>query len=330
VGLLVDESVIDASAAYALYLGDTDQAPDAEERAAAEVPAELAAFIAAGEAAIGRCDLALAHLSVRSRHEPASRSVVHARDEVDLRAPLPRHARLFCAGTNYADHAARSAGAAPGDTAAVEAMYKTMRSLGLRGFIALRENVIASGEAIIYPARTDQLDFEGEIAVVIGAVCKDVAADEAHRYFYGYVLVNDVTARRVTPVADNPGSRFARDKNFDTSKCVGPYLAVGEFPDPKDITWETRLNGVVRQKGHTNDMIYSFAEILEHVSADMTLYPGDIISGGTASGTCNDSTPRDHDGNRDPAAFLAVGDVIEISNPVLGTLANHVVAKPDR
>jgi acylpyruvate hydrolase len=172
------------------------------------------------------------------------------------------------------------------------------------------------------------LDFEGEIAVVVGRKCKDVAAAEAPEMFWGFFLLNDVSARRAVPVADNPRSRFARDKNFDSSKCVGPYVVVNEFADAQDIRWETRVNGEIRQQGHTQDMIFTFAEMLEYLSQDMTLLPGDIISGGTPSGTILDTTPAVPDFSRDPSAFLHVGDVIEISSPVLGTLRNPVVAKP--
>jgi 2-keto-4-pentenoate hydratase/2-oxohepta-3-ene-1,7-dioic acid hydratase in catechol pathway len=211
--------------------------------------------------------------------------------------------------------------------AAVEAIRQQIRSAGLRGFISFPENCVGPGEPIVRPGRTDMLDFEGEIAVTIGRRCKDVPAAEAAGLFWGYFLLNDVSARRAIPVADNPSSRFARDKNFDSAKCAGPYLVVGEIADAQDVHWKTRVNGELRQQGHTRDMVYSFAEMVEYLSEDMTLLPGDILSGGTCSGTAMDSTPVIPGSGRDPAAFLQPGDIVEVSNPDLGTLRNPVVAK---
>jgi 2-keto-4-pentenoate hydratase/2-oxohepta-3-ene-1,7-dioic acid hydratase in catechol pathway len=207
-----------------------------------------------------------------------------------------------------------------------------MREIGIRGFISFTENATATDEDIIYPSRTDRLDYEGEIAVVIGKKGKDIKVANAQEYFWGYMLMNDVSARTALPTMDNPGSRFARDKNFDTSTCAGPYVVVGELVDPQNVNWETRVNGEVRQRGNTKDMAFSFAELLEHLSEDMTFYPGDVISAGTTGGTATDSSPfLPAEGGarpqKDPRLFLKVGDSVEVSNPVLGVLRNQVVAK---
>ncbi len=329
VGLVLQDRVIDVCAAYAAYLAERTSEPFPEQQAALTVPAELGAFIAAGERALSGVQDAVSHLAARGSEgglpgEPLSRPL----SAVKLHPPLAARARMFLAGANYPDHAAGAEGNPDRDPAAVERMRQQVRSVGPRGFISFPETCVGPEESIVHPARTDMLDFEGEVAVVVGARCKDVAAADAHALFWGFFLLNDVSARRAVPVADNPRSRFARDKNFDSSKCAGPYVAVNEFADAQDINWETRVNGEIRQRGHTRDMIFSFAEMLEYLSQDMTLLPGDIISGGTPSGTILDTTPVVPDLGRDPSAFLRAGDVIEISNPVLGTLRNPVVAKP--
>jgi acylpyruvate hydrolase len=329
VGLVHEDQVIDICAAYATYLAERTSEPFPQQQAALTVPAELGAFIAAGERALSGAQDAVSHLTARGSEsgllgEPLSRPL----PAVTLHPPLAARARMFLAGNNYPAHAAGAEGNPDADLAAVERVRQQVRSVGLRGFISFPETCVGPGEGIIHPARTDMLDFEGEIAVVVGGKCKDVAAADAHELFWGFFLLNDVSARRAVPVADNPRSRFARDKNFDSSKCAGPFVVVNEFDDAQDIRWETRVNGEIRQRGHTRDMIFSFAEMLEYLSQDMTLFPGDIISGGTTSGTILDTTPVVPDLGRDPSAFLHVGDVIEISNPVLGTLRNPVVAKP--
>jgi acylpyruvate hydrolase len=295
------------------------------------VPSELGAFIAAGAPALTAAAQAVRHLETRASAVAASGEVLsHPLAEVELMPALATRARLFMAGANYAAHAAGAEGDTEAGTETVERIRRDTRAVGLRGFVTFRENCVGPRGDIVHPARTDMLDFEGEVAVVVGRECKDVKTADAADVFWGYLLINDVSARRAIPVADNPRSRFARDKNFDSSKCVGPYVAVGELDDPQDIRWDTRVNGKVRQQGHTRDMIFSFAEMLEYLSQDMTLYPGDVIAGGTTSGTIMDTTPVDPERGRDPAAFLRVGDVVELSNPVLGCLRNTVVAKAVR
>jgi acylpyruvate hydrolase len=329
VGLLQDREVIDVGAAYASYLAEQTSEPFPQQRAALSVPDELGNFILAGESALAGARLAAKHASERvGDRAPFGEPLSWPLESVKLHPPLALRARMFLAGNNYPAHAAGAEGSVEPDAEAIGRARRDVRAVGLRGFISFSENCVGPGEAIVYPPRTDMLDFEGEIATVIARECKDVMAAQAGDLFWGFFLLNDVSARRAVPVADNPRSRFARDKNFDTSKTAGPYLAVGEFEDAQDIRWETTVNGELRQRGHTRDMVFSFAEMLEYLSADMTLYPGDVISAGTSSGTIMDSTPLDANGNRDPAAFLQVGDVIEISNPVLGTLTNQVISKP--
>jgi 2-keto-4-pentenoate hydratase/2-oxohepta-3-ene-1,7-dioic acid hydratase in catechol pathway len=323
VGVVHEDRIVDACAAYASYIRERGE-PLADERAAITVPAELGDFIVAGEAAIDGAGAALGQLLASERagqHPPNQLS--WRLESVQLHAPLARRARMFLAGSNYAAHTAGIDGVA----GQLKGVREGIRAAGLRGFISFTENCVGSDAPIIYPARTDMLDFEGEVAAVIGRQCKDVAAADAADLFWGFFLLNDLSARRAVPIADNPGSRFARDKNFDSGKAAGPFIAIAELGDAQDIRWETRVNGELRQSGHTADMVFSFAEMVEHLSADMTLYPGDIISGGTPGGTGMDSAPRLADGERDPSAFLQVGDVVEVSNPLLGTLRNPIVAK---
>jgi acylpyruvate hydrolase len=331
VGVVREDSVVDISAAYSSYLADTTGQAASAELVAARVPAELGAFIAAGQPALTAAREALRHLETRTSEAATSGAVLsHPLDDMELRPPLAARARLFMAGANYAAHAAGAEGDTEAGADAVERIRRETRAVGLRGFVTFRENCVGPRGDIVHPARTDMLDFEGEVAVVVGRECKDVKAAEAADAFWGYLLVNDVSARRAIPAPDNPRSRFARDKNFDSSNCVGPYVVVGELDDPQDIRWETRVNGEIRQQGHTRDMIFSFAEMLEYLSQDMTLYPGDVIAGGTTSGTIMDTTPVDPERGRDPAAFLRAGDVVEVSNPVLGSMRNAVVAKAPR
>jgi 2-keto-4-pentenoate hydratase/2-oxohepta-3-ene-1,7-dioic acid hydratase in catechol pathway len=113
-------------------------------------------------------------------------------------------------------------------------------------------------------------------------------------------------------------------KNFDSSASLGPCIVVGEI-DPQDVNVETRVNGDLRQRYSSRDMVFSFAEILAYLSTDFTFVPGDVIFGGTGAGTAQDSTKLNPDGTRPHDRFLKPGDVVEISSPAIGKLTNRVV-----
>jgi 2-keto-4-pentenoate hydratase/2-oxohepta-3-ene-1,7-dioic acid hydratase in catechol pathway len=236
------------------------------------------------------------------------------------------------AGGNYVIHSAgMSFRGGEGAPPSLQEIYEQSRARGIWGFYCFPENAAGPGEDVIYPARTDRLDYEGEVAVILGRRGKDIAASDAGAYFWGYLLQNDVSTRTNVGGYDNSMSSFARGKNFDTSICAGPYVVVNEFPDAQNIEFETRVNGQVRQQGNTKDMTFSFAEYVEYLSQDMTLLPGDVISAGTTAGTAQDSSELVPGPNgttiRAPDLFLKPGDVVEVSNPAMGTLRNRVVAK---
>lgn len=338
-GALQGDQVVDINTAYAKYLRETQDEPLPYEMAAAVVPAELGAFIESGSRAIEGAQRALEHLA-KSAAGPAGlrgERLGEPVSEVKLHAPYAQRARIIMAGGNYIVHSQgmgyRDASGARVD---LQQVYAESRKKGIWGFYCFPENAVGPDEDVIYPSRTDRLDYEGEVAVVLGKRGKDVAASEAQPYFWGYMLQNDISARTNLPVRDNPQSTFARPKNFDGSICGGPCIVVSEFPDAQNIGWETRVNGEVRQRGNTKDMTFSFAEYVEYMSQDMTLMPGDVISAGTTAGTAQDSSeiiqPAGDGGPaiRDPKLFLKPGDTVEVSNPAIGVLRNRIVAKPAR
>jgi 2-keto-4-pentenoate hydratase/2-oxohepta-3-ene-1,7-dioic acid hydratase in catechol pathway len=289
------------------------------------LPASLDAFIEAGAQALAAARTRLRAVDPAAP-SPTVTPALAPLSEVELHPPVSSHARMFMAGNNFPAHAAGAAGEMRINAAVEQQARADVREAGLRGFITFVENCVGPRGEIVCPARTDMLDFEGEVAVVLGGRAKDVGVAEARSLIYGLVLINDFSARRAVPRADNPTSRFARDKNFDSSKAVGPFLVIGEL-DPDDVDWVTQVNGEVRQRGSTSKMIFSFAEMISYLSEDLTLRPGDVIGGGTPEGTVMDSTPRDEHGNRDPAAFLQIGDVVEVCHPRLGAQHNRIVQK---
>jgi acylpyruvate hydrolase len=336
-GALHGDQVIDLNAAYAKYLHETQDEPLPYEMAAAIVPAELGRFIESGPRAVEGAERALEYLTNRAgdRQGIKGERLIEPIAGMKLHAPYAERARIMMAGGNYIVHSQgmgfRGAG---GERTALEEVYAESRKRGIWGFYCFTENAAGPDEDVIYPARTDRLDYEGEVAVVLGRQGKDISASAAGIYYWGYMLQNDISARTSLVGRDNPQSSFARGKNFDTSICGGPCVIVGEFPDAQNITWETRVNGELRQQGNTKDMTFSFAEYLEYLSADMTLRPGDVISAGTTAGTAQDSseliagTGEGTQAVRDPKRFLKPGDVAEVSNPMIGVLRNRIVAKP--
>lgn len=339
-GALQGEQVVDLNGACAKYLREVRDEPLPYEMATALVPPDLDRFILSGQRGIESAEQAVEYLmkTAGDRVGPKGERLVLEKAEVKIHAPYPSRTRIMMAGGNFIVHSAGMGYRRPdGSTMSLEEVYAESRRKGIWGFYCFPENAAGPDEDVIYPARTDRLDYEGEVAVILGKRGKDIKASEAEGYIWGYTLQNDISARTTLPVRDNPQSAFQRAKNFDTSICAGPCIVVNEISDPHNVTWETRVNGELRQTGNTKDMTFNFYEYIEYMSADMTLLPGDIISAGTTAGTAQDSSPiipgSGGEGAppvRDPARFLKPGDVVEVSNPLIGVLRNRIVAKPER
>ena len=162
--------------------------------------------------------------------------------------------------------------------------------------------VIGPDEAIIYPEMSKQVDYEGELGVVIGAKCRFVSEEDAEKYILGYTCFNDVTARDL----QRKDTQFIRAKGFDTFAPLGPFIETDIDPDKVKI--ETFLNGEKRQSGATNDLIFPVKRLVSFLSKIMTLCPGDIIATGTPSGI----------------GPMKTGDIVEVKIEGIGSLRNRV------
>jgi 2-keto-4-pentenoate hydratase/2-oxohepta-3-ene-1,7-dioic acid hydratase in catechol pathway len=209
-----------------------------------------------------------------------------ALDELHLLAPvLP--SKLVCVGKNYAAHAAEF-----GMTVPDEPLL----------FLKPSTAVIGPNDHITLLPVSKRIDYEGELAVVIGRLAKDVRAEDAYRVILGYTCANDVTLRDLQRTDD----QWARAKGFDGSCPLGPWIETDV--DPNDAVLETRINGDVRQQGRTTDMVFGVATLIEYITGFMTLLPGDVLLTGTPEGV----------------GPLAAGDVVEIEVEGAGVLANTV------
>lgn len=202
-----------------------------------------------------------------------------------LLAPVIPRSKVVCVGKNYHDHAAEMGGAAPAEPLL---------------FLKPNTSVIGPGDTIVRPPQSQETHFEGELAAVIGRIAKNVSADDALDYVFGYTIANDVTARDL----QRSDGQWSRAKGFDTFCPLGPAIET-EF-DLDSARLQTRRNGEVAQDAPLTDMIHSVADIIAYASAVFTLLPGDVILTGTPAGV---------------GPFTA-GDTLEVEITGLGTLRN--------
>ena len=324
VGALRGGEVVDLARAFARYAAEKDGEPNPTALAEALVPADLARFIEGGRRALDNAAKALEYASRgEDLRDPEGARIVHRAADVTLHAPHPRGARIACAGGNFADHAAAMAEKMRGRP--FEGDPKAhIRNAGIWGFWKIHREFTGPGGQIVYPAKATRLDYEGELAIVLGKRAHDAKAADIGDYVWGVTLLGDWSIRAPREPAGH--HNFAMGKNFDGSCSLGPCISVDET-GPFAAEVETLVNGEVRQHFNTRDMVFSFGEYLEYLSADLTLYPGDIISGGTAAGTAADSSPLLADGTSAPERFLKPGDTVEIRSPAVGSLTARVVAK---
>jgi acylpyruvate hydrolase len=186
-------------------------------------------------------------------------------------------------------------------------------------FAKTANTIVGSGEPVLRPRASDEVDYEAEVAVVIGTRAHEVDEADALAHVAGYAIFNDVSARDW----QRHGSQWVPGKSFDTFGPFGPALVTtDEVPDPQDLTVELRLNGEVTLRGHTGAMVFPIAWVVAYLSQVMTLLPGDVIATGTPQ-KLPEVLAR---GER----FLQPGDVVAITVDRLGTLTNPVADSPSR
>lgn len=217
---------------------------------------------------------------------------------------LNRDANVFCVGRNYRSVADDMNRATNKDMKALERpafFYKLNRAVTPSGSL-----IVACGDD------TQNLDYEGEIGIIIGKQGKDIPLDEAESYIYGYTVCNDVSARDVMKAY----YQMYKGKTMDTFAPIGPCVATKEdIPDFRNMDLETRINHQLRQKGSTSDLLFDFPTVIHYLSKAMTLLPGDIIMTGTPAGI---------GAAMDPPSFLQEGDLVEVSVKGVGTLRNTI------
>jgi 2-keto-4-pentenoate hydratase/2-oxohepta-3-ene-1,7-dioic acid hydratase in catechol pathway len=221
--------------------------------------------------------------------------------DATLHPPVHAPEKILCIGVNYAN---RNEEYKDGSE---QPKYPSM-------FFRTPGSFTGSGQPLIKPRVTQQFDYEGEIALVIGKEGRRIAKERAHEHIAGYTLCNEGTAREWTRHAK---FNVTQGKNFDASGSLGPWMVTADAIDPrKPLHLTTKVNGETRQDDTTASLIFSFADLLAYITIFTTLKPGDIIVTGTPTGA----------GARfDPPRWLVPGDVVEIAVPEIGVLRNEVV-----
>ncbi len=220
-------------------------------------------------------------------------------NNVKLRAPVVAPPKIICLGLNYRDHAAEQEKTPPDEPVI---------------FMKPRTAIISHEESIIKPSFVRQLDYEAELAVVIGKRAKNVSVQEAESCIFGYTIFNDVSARDV----QFKDKQWTRGKGFDTFAPMGPCIVAAEqLENSTDLRIRTRVNGELRQDSTTRNMVFNVYEVVHSLSRVMTLEPCDIIATGTPAGVGFAIKPQ--------PKFLRGGDVVEVEVEGIGVLRNPVV-----
>lgn len=217
-------------------------------------------------------------------------------------APVPRPGKIICIGLNYRDHAAESNMPIP-EKPVVFSKFST--------------SVISPGEPVVLPSASQQVDYEAELAVVIGRRAKNVSADRAYDYVLGYTAFNDVTARDF----QFGDGQWQRGKSCDTFAPMGQTIVTADaVPDPHKLSIKLVLNGRVMQDSNTDQLIFGVPALIEFLSQTITLEPGDVIATGTPPGVGF---------ARKPPVFLKPGDEMEVLIESVGGMNNRVVSESD-
>jgi 2-keto-4-pentenoate hydratase/2-oxohepta-3-ene-1,7-dioic acid hydratase in catechol pathway len=277
----LDDVVVDLAAAQAARQG-------------ADFPATMLDLLQAGDDAWRT----VADIAEWAGGKGTGKPFMHSLADLRLAPPIPNPGKIICVGLNYADHCREQNIDLP-ESPVLFAKFTTA--------------LIGIDEAITWPTEvSQQVDYEAELAVVIGREAKNVPGDEANQYVAGYTIVNDVSARDV----QFSDGQWIRGKSFDTFCPMGPYLVTAdEIDDPQQLDIRCRVNGELRQDSNTREMIFQIPFLISFISKTCTLLPGDVISTGTPDGVGV---------FRDPKVFLKPGDVVEVEIEKLGRLRNTV------
>lgn len=310
IGAVVDGHIVNLTYGYARYLRVVEGEVRAYDLAEARVGSDMVAFLQGGDRAIEAAKRAV-DFAMKKRDVVgiSGERLLYDLDEVRLLAPIARPGKILAAGKNYKDHAAE--GATGGQPVVLQPFP--------RGFVKVSSVVIGPDDPVELAHVTTQLDYEVELAVVIGKTGRYIPRDRAYDYVAGYTILNDVSARDIQLAEAKYGNHMI-GKNLDGLSPMGPWIVLkDEIADPMDLDLSITISGQQRQHSNTHELIHDIPAMIERWSWG-TLEPGDIIATGTPAGVAL--------GGKFP--YLKIGDVMECHVEGIGTLRNAVVAEAAR
>jgi 2,4-didehydro-3-deoxy-L-rhamnonate hydrolase len=273
----------------------------------AELPGDMLELLALGPEGLARAAAVATYLGSKAGRAQAGKGIPLERARI--RPPIPRPGKLILLANNYAAHI---------EEGGAEVFTPTETTPWL--FLKPTTAIIGQDDPIVCPSLSDQVDWEIELAVVIGQRCRYVPRERAYDVVAGYTIVNDGSARRLnfdfnrTPRDWDPFFDWLHGKWFDSFAPMGPFLVTrDEVPNPLNLDFELRVNGVARQRANTNLMLFKIHDAIEFASRIMTLEPGDLIAMGTAAGTGSAT-----------GTYLQPGDTLEAEIAGLGVLRTPV------
>jgi len=324
-GAYVGEKILDLNSAYAYYLKEVEGNGNARRWAAAVIPSCMKGFLAGGEKSLKAARKTIDYITKVDGDAVGldGESLLLTGEQARLCAPVPRPGKVYCLAVNYYDHATEGIK----DPEERQAEIDRMKGLNLDIPVVFQKPptlVVGPGDPVIKPKASDRLDYECELALVIGKRGKYIPQDRAYDHIAGYTILIDVSFRDQGFPRDVPFRMFQRNVNWtkgkgmDNAAPMGPCLLTrDEIPDPYDppLKLITRVNGETRQDGDLSTMIIKIPRTIEYLSNGTTLEPGDVIAMGTVAGVARSW----------PDGFLKIGDTLECEIPPIGVLKHKVV-----
>ncbi len=294
IGAIVEETVIDLHLSYQSLL-DSAGKLRAQQIAEAYVPSEMTGFLQGGKESLEEAKKAIPF--ALEEREYKGRTLIYPRDQVKVEAPVPAPGKMICVGHNYREHILEMKRELP--------PYPVV-------FAKFANTVIGPEDDIPFYPISKQLDYEAEFAFVIGKRARNVSQADALDYVAGYTIVNDVTYRDL----QRRTLQWLQGKSVEGSAPMGPWLVTSdELQDPSGLGVALTVNGELRQKSNTENLVFSVPYLVEFLSGLMTLEPGDVILTGTPGGVGVAMEPQ---------VFLKDGDIVRIEIDKIGVLENRV------
>jgi acylpyruvate hydrolase len=325
-GALVGEKVLDLNSAYASYLKESKGKENTRLWANAMVPPCMKSFLSGGDESMAAAEKAMEYVgeNVDALGLDGERLLLPM-ESVRLRAPVPLPGKVYCVALNFSDHATERIE----DPDERRKEMDRLHSLNLEVPVIFQKPpslVVSPNDPIIKPRVSNRLDYECELAVVIGKKGKYIPRERAYEYIAGYTILIDVSFRDQGYPTDVDFNFYKRDinwtkgKGMDNAAPMGPCLVTrDEIPDPHNPPLKiiTRVNGQTRQDGDLSTMLIGIPILIEHLSKGTTLEPGDVIATGTVAGVARSW----------PDGFLKIGNTLECEIPQIGILRHRVVGE---